>query len=122
MAFKIGDIVICVDDSPGFNDGFVFLELNKEYTIREVYSTAKSKNPQNVRVDGDHMFWHCTRFHKIDPFKSSTASKKAANDAMKELKEYNPQETPEIYPEKSPVIAFCKLTVTTRLLIQNQYS
>lgn len=77
MAFRIGQKVVCVDDSPGKHTGTV-LALNGVYTIRgfdrfarepegpglyleEVYQRARRGNPG----DGEEIAWKRRRFRPL---------------------------------------------------------
>lgn len=57
--FKVGDQVVCVDDSPGWGDGVKLLIKDKIYTVLEV------RGDNLVVIPGD-LGWRNVRFRKVN--------------------------------------------------------
>jgi nitrite reductase/ring-hydroxylating ferredoxin subunit len=68
--FKIGQKVVCIDDSTGWVDGEKSLVKGEIYTILDICSFKKGDEIRVVYEDG---FWHSSRFR---PLKRSLLSNK----------------------------------------------
>ncbi len=101
MSFKVGDEVVCINDT-NQTPYFPLVKVGKKYTIEQSNDTI-ARVPAVQILEVGFQFktdipriwgYKSSRFRLIDEqsnFKSSKASRKLANDAMKEVKEYIPQ-------------------------------
>ena len=67
IMFKIGEKVVCIDDSEGFSSGLKTLIINEIYTIKSIRSctAALAFNEINAPYDSSG-FYSANRFRKLD--------------------------------------------------------
>ena len=74
--FKVGDKVICIDDSPHLSGGNskmrqnCSLIRNKEYTVTFVYEEGLHRAWAELELDGVNLMWKSTRFKLSSPYAS----------------------------------------------------
>lgn len=92
---KKGDIVVCINDSPGWVTGTKKLVNGKEYVVLFVHDF---NGPLEIRVEHGEPTWSASRFRKIEPHSFSNAITK---ELAKEIEVQQPDYAPkELEPQK----------------------